>query len=338
MKHGPADFPRALFGDIEGYIEDRHKDEPRGQVIHNARRWYPSVDRLIAVYIELIEYCRQHRLGAFYGVLPRCRHGGGKAADVDGGACVWVDIDFEDFARGEQQARDLLAGFPAQPSIVVNSGHGLHAYWLLYDQESAANLRGYCKALAKTLGGDSAFDAARILRLPGSWNMKWPDEPRQVVVESLDENRRYELSEFDQWLTVEEEPDHVGELPWKEIEVPTDMPQVVRRLLTSNKSLGDLWAGRGKREFDADGKRLDNSRSGYDWSLLTSLVWHGIRDPSVLLAVLRLRFERTGRTHKDSSQRCTVENALTQARRKQPNGGRSSQGEHPQHRDQGRRR
>ena len=122
--------------------------------------------------MRLCDLAAARHTGVFFGVLPRSAHGAGTAADIIDGLVAWVDLDFKDFAGGEAEARKRLAEFPLQPTIIVRSGHGLHAYWLLSEPASPQELSDHSRRLALVLGGDKAFDAPRLLRLPGTANRK----------------------------------------------------------------------------------------------------------------------------------------------------------------------
>ena len=84
---------------------------------------------------------------------------------------VWADFDDTGDAA-EVMARIRSAGLP-NPSIIVSSGHGIHAYWLLAKRARPGEVVPVLKALAVALGSDGGVcDAARIMRLPGSMNHK----------------------------------------------------------------------------------------------------------------------------------------------------------------------
>jgi hypothetical protein len=121
----------------------------------------------------------------YVGCAPRCRQSGTKR-DIEQVWVLWAECD------GAAAARAALAYRP-QPAIVVRSGSGqnLHAYWPLREPASprdaeVANLR-----LAHAIGADKAcFDAARILRPPGSWNHKHAP-PTPVVALWVDAAARF---------------------------------------------------------------------------------------------------------------------------------------------------
>ena len=91
------------------------------------------------------------------------------------------------------------------------------------------------------------------------------------------------LEELDQvGAEAEGEPSpEVGDL-----EVGEELPQLVQALLLKKKRIGSLFNGEGKPEFSPGGGRLDNSSSGYDFSVLLALIRAGVRDPNDLATTL----------------------------------------------------
>jgi hypothetical protein len=127
------------------------------------------------------------------------REGGGTKTHCREVPALWVDIDFK--TTPEPKANELIKALVAQPSIVIESGGGLHLYWLLdipvdaHDERIEPILRG----LAAALGGDpAAAEISRIMRLPGTLNRK-PEygAPRKCQVITADWNLRYALVAFD---------------------------------------------------------------------------------------------------------------------------------------------
>lgn len=144
----------------------------------------------------------------YMGVLRRKNRGGTAADVVDHAPVLWADVDPYKYATTEDGGRYKLldAGlvsvlnFPISPSIVVDSGHGIHAYWLLRDAAPVADASLAMKGIAKNIGGDNTHDPARILRVPGTYNYKDPDNAVPVRLLRLDTTRRYRFSDFSEWL------------------------------------------------------------------------------------------------------------------------------------------
>ena len=90
------------------------------------------------------------------------------------------------FVLDEDSWREFWTGFPLEPSIIVKTMHGYHAYWLLkepmYDIKRWDAIEG---AMCDMMGADQkAKDAARVYRLPGSiyWkDNKWKFRTEMVI-------------------------------------------------------------------------------------------------------------------------------------------------------------
>ena len=132
-----------------------------------------------------------------------------------------VDIDFYDAEthkhapKGQTEALSLIAKFPLRPTATVNSGHGLQCIWLFREpwqfdtDDERDNAQRLSVAWWHTLSSvasrmsfslDSVHDLTRVMRLPGTVNVKDPEKPCQVKLLSLDETIRYNPQEFDEFL------------------------------------------------------------------------------------------------------------------------------------------
>ncbi len=129
----------------------------------------------------------------------------------------WADIDLpapwrehKALPPSVEDARAILAKLPFPPSLIVDSGHGLHAWWLfkepwLLETEeerlaAAQRAKGWVNLIretARTFGWevDPVGDLARVLRLPGTWNRKGA-EPVEVRLVEHHEDRRYNPDDF----------------------------------------------------------------------------------------------------------------------------------------------
>jgi len=131
---------------------------------------------------------------------------------------LWMDIDIlapgahvqKDLPSTIEEALSILPEF-LQPSIVVWSGNGLHAYWLfkeawLFDTQDenlrASNLmirlQAYIKGLAQERGWkfDSTADLSRVLRVPGTLNHKL-GQKQPVYITNFSPEIRYDPSELE---------------------------------------------------------------------------------------------------------------------------------------------
>jgi hypothetical protein len=198
------EFLEAIFWKCSGHIESRTTG--RG-----ARLWAKADDpediRRLLNRSQVLH--TDYGLDSFYGCATRTAPGSGRRADCLHLGCLFVDIDLRDGAS-EKAALQCLAGCPLKPSIVVHSGGGLHAYWLLrqpIDVQKEAP-EPWLRRLAAFLNADPACaEAARVLRIPGTRNFKeqYGPEGKPVEIGWFEPNRRYHLDWFDSFL-----PDDIG--------------------------------------------------------------------------------------------------------------------------------
>jgi hypothetical protein len=310
-------FLNALHGpDAAGVIEVRLiEDKPHGAPV--ARRWFELPEEAVLALPELLVLADERGAAIYFGVLRRRQKGAGKSADCIAGAAVWADVDFKDFGDGEEEVRKRLDAFPIRPSVVVRSGRGFHAYWTLREPAEPSELSALSKAVARDVGGDHTHDAARILRLPGSYHRKNPATPILVEFEVFEPERQFNVSELRDALEM------VGTKPLLEPVAPASqmaddyqeppaprMPPMILALIHSKRRVAALFNGRGKPELDAEGKELDRSSSGYDFSFARALIKAGAKDPEQLGAALANRPDGAARAKGAAYIARTVRKAL----------------------------
>lgn len=159
-------------------------------------------------------FLRRHEqcCNIYFGVASRRAPGNGALSGCYQLSALWVDMDFKTIAEGDAWAR--LLRFPPSLGIVVNSGAGLHAYWLLREpvdvRAAAFRIKSILRRLAHHLGGDlRSAEPAHILRVPGTLNYKYTP-PRQVYIEISAFEWRSSLEEIEALLS-EEPPVSGGE-------------------------------------------------------------------------------------------------------------------------------
>lgn len=137
--------------------------------------------------------------GVYFGVVKRDGKGG-KKENCQAAVCLWADIDTVNQGWDTEaclQALHQLDG-PLSPSILVESGGGIHAYWLLSepveDHEAIEELN---KRLAQIVGGDNTHNIDRVMRLPGTWNSKrGVGKAKRVTVTKLQDFWRHSIDEI----------------------------------------------------------------------------------------------------------------------------------------------
>ena len=147
----------------------------------------------------------------YFGVHPALQRKGegerSKTGDVAALNCLFAEFDAKDFDDGDKTA--ALAHIEAleiPPSVIVDSGGGYHCYWLLREpfklttetkRERAKSIQRRWVALVH--GDPGAKDLARVLRVPGTRNLKpayAPDYPTVTMLRA-DFALQYELDDLE---------------------------------------------------------------------------------------------------------------------------------------------
>ena len=152
----------------------------------------------------------------FAPCLRRDKQGKAEAAALL--PALWVDLDCDDDAARRAEALANLHTFNPLPSAIIDSGGGLHAYWLLsapvmLDENSRKQAAGILRGLFSALGGDPQYvkSVASVMRLVGSVNTKPERGGVVVTLVELHPDRRYPLSDF-AWLESQPQVERIGEL------------------------------------------------------------------------------------------------------------------------------
>lgn len=228
---------------------------------------------------------------AYYGVALRSADLGpykrGSARNTCAIPGLWLDVDIAGPAHAAQDLppsaeaalEALTAGLPFEASILVDSGYGLHLYWLFETQvfyataEQREKLTKLSKFFNKRVAElferrgwklDDTSDLARVLRIPGTRNHKQP-VPRPVI--GAASGARHALEDIQAWairprgrprkdaFVVSANTTDDGALRPEGPGLPRD--ELVRRLLTlredrSREVIAPVLEG---RPFAAEGRR-----------------------------------------------------------------------------------
>ena len=125
---------------------------------------------------------------------------GRKATNTAAHQCLYVDIDCgpnKEYKTKKEGVAALLAFIEKrdlpQP-LIVDSGNGVHAYWVLeealgYNEWSylAEALKTSCQKEGFAIDPSVTADGARILRVPGTFNFKAIEKPKAVSVKAWGE-------------------------------------------------------------------------------------------------------------------------------------------------------
>ena len=117
---------------------------------------------------------------------------------------LYIDLDLKKYSKSETvyEVYDLVNdGKIPEPTMIVDSGRGLHLYWRIKNAPSGAlktwqGLEDYLYNKLKKLGADiKATDGARVLRLPFTINSRNNAECKIISIKDDLEYSMYDLRE-----------------------------------------------------------------------------------------------------------------------------------------------
>jgi hypothetical protein len=108
--------------------------------------------------------------------------------------CLWIDLDYKNYPSQEDALAALEPFYKAigYPSVTVQSGGGIHAYWALRTPMPTVQWKILAEAFQakwqsfEIKADPISADAARVLRLPGTHNRKY-DPAREVVISTFED-------------------------------------------------------------------------------------------------------------------------------------------------------
>lgn len=180
------DFINTFFSDLSGHIEVREitkAGKARNVLFFNS-------------VAKLLEYEPPQDMNVYIGMFTRKYKKGDKKA-IKHTKALWLDIDSEQ-ALYRLEYLINMCKIP-EPTAVINSGNGKHIYYKL-QEPAGIEIEPVLKKLARLTKADiRAAEAARIMRLPYTMNVK--DKPLKCEILSLNDNT-YSLQYFIELLDI----------------------------------------------------------------------------------------------------------------------------------------
>jgi hypothetical protein len=179
----PSNFFDCIFEYAEGLLELR--------ALPSGNRTFLQLSDSAGRESFIKDHAREN---LYFGCATRDGKGGAKENLVHI-PCLWCDLDFK--LTSLETFKKNFIGFEVPLTACVESGGGLHLYWKLREALTQADIpavEAVHRRIVHRLGGDATgCEAARILRIPGTMNHKYPREARLAVLNS----NECELSDFD---------------------------------------------------------------------------------------------------------------------------------------------
>ena len=196
-----------LYKDIDtGFLELRtfHESKPNKPVFLPLKEALNGIDYKLSTF--------KPKTDIYFGVSVRKTSENGKKENCLYLPALYIDIDVgktghnkQSFFNTKPEAISHLTNISLNPSVIVDSGHGLHIYWLLdkplmLDKESTKDVERVMKHLELLCGGDSVKDVSRILRVPFTTNWKTAEGVSSRIIYS-NYNIRYSLDEINDLIS-----------------------------------------------------------------------------------------------------------------------------------------
>lgn len=192
------EFLETLFHPLDAneQIEIRYRSKDLSKPRMN-QKFVDEIDLASSIAVAL---CTDNDV--YMGAAPRTG-GIGTRAGVSRINALWADFD----VGSNSTDKDIFkrtTGIKYPPSMLVHSGGGYHCYWLLKkparSEHDLLRAEALMKTIARALGGDSVWDRARILRIPGTLNHK-KDVPRPVRFAFGGDSMRFSLDQLEDMAT-----------------------------------------------------------------------------------------------------------------------------------------
>jgi hypothetical protein len=250
-----------------------------------------------------------------YGPTRRC-----PSEEIAGISGFWADFDLRSDAHDKKALpttiSDALSVIPASmpPTIIIVTGNGAHAWWLFKepyifdsdeDRQAVAsqvvrwNTLLSLNASACGWAYDRLSDLARILRIPGTQNLKDPDNPKDVAIHSFTD-RRYNLSDLEEYLDDAAIPDQQAQenVAREWAERFADKPLVINPDASIPQEMIDGWMAnmRFRNTWLLQRHDLkDQSQSGYDLALANFGIATGLTEQQIVDLIIHHRRQFRGK-------------------------------------------
>jgi hypothetical protein len=195
------DFLEALFDDYftrkEGFILVRTVRNMDKRV---STRYFPNIEILSKEQYQPDQH-------VFFGVCPHEKMKPEKNC-IQYATALWCGLDIspegysgkKTYFFGHAQAAKAVRSFPLPPSIIVQSGTGLHLYWLFKETVRLDDVSVFEELLTKInkyFQCNSPVQVDSSLRLPGTNNCKTPPHDTECRIKYINIDFRYDLEEFE---------------------------------------------------------------------------------------------------------------------------------------------
>lgn len=189
-------------------------------------------------------------------------------------------------------ALKIVADVSIKPTIITNTGGGIHVYWcfeepwIFKDDEDRARAQQLARRWHRLLLGcaeargytmDNVSDLERVMRLPGTWNIKGK-EPKPVTILRESLPSLYSPEDFDMLLPVATEvvevvttrvskPDAKSDRVVRDgklkLDIAAEPPEKFDAMLAANRKVRETWEHKRADMKDQSGSAYDLAMANY---------------------------------------------------------------------------
>jgi len=255
------------FKSHKGYIEIREVNQRVRQQFFNSAP-------------DLLNKFSQFLGNVYFGVCPR-EEKKGDSTTIKYISALWIDIDIagqghkkKSIYATKEEALSGVEKLKPVPSIIVDSGNGLHLYWLLdkvyslETKEERQKIELILSGLIRETGGDNIGDFPRVMRVPQTWNIKERTKAKPCDIIRISEDLKYSLANFERYEKQGEKKPY-GEY----IAKFSEEREIIDLSILSPETQDSI------RNGDIQGQYM--SRSERDQAVIYSLVQQGFYDNQI---------------------------------------------------------
>jgi hypothetical protein len=189
------------------------------------------------------------------------KDGAVKGSDIDKFEYVFVDMDLK---QGTYETKDqfleVLLSQSIIPTLVTDSGNGVHVYWATKDLDPMSYLRLQRRLCRRFKTDEAVGQIYQLMRFPGTLNTKDPANLKECKTVYVNEDVEYTCEQLDKLLPMitHEDEDYCKQHFDKTYKVNSDIkiedkiPDKFKRLILSNKEVASIWSGNNDDRSKAD--------------------------------------------------------------------------------------
>lgn len=235
-----------------------------------------------------------------------------RGEDVDVFNYLFVDMDLKDNVYETKEAFVAeLAEFPYTPNFIVDSGHGIHAYWKVSDLDRDSYMEFQLRLITYFKTDESIWTPCQLMRCPGYKNTKVHGEYTDCDQVECS-NEVYKTKDFDKVLDQLNDisrakmAQHIRKLEGiEEVDLEDvdedEIPEKFTELLEKSSKARKL--------FEEDGE--SGKRSEKDLALANLLFTHDFSKKDALRVLMNTEKARSKGTYRKTYAAATVEKAYS---------------------------